>query len=70
MTAGHKHHVIKVRRNGRVQRVLQGITLWRTKSLATAERSRFVYTDSRGGYRMSLLGFLHGLTGLVIEVGE
>ena len=71
MTAGHKHRTVHVRRNGLAQRVLQGTTLWRTDDLSAAERSRLIYSpDSRGGYRLSLLGFLHGLTGLTIDVDD
>ena len=70
MTAGHKHRVITVRRGGIAQRLLQRVVVWRTASEERADRSRFVYSDCpwNGYYRMTLLGFLHPLTGLTLRV--
>lgn len=68
MSAGHKHRIVTVRRDGRLHRALTGVTVRRTTDRAHAERSRFVYAETPGGYRMSLLGFLHGLCGLTIAV--
>ena len=70
MTTGHKHWAVTV--SLRTMRFLQGVTVWRSRDMAYVDRSRFPYTgrapddvrpDDRGYWRLSLLGFLHGLTG-------
>lgn len=80
MTAGHKHWVIlKVHPDSRVLRVLQSVTVWRSRDVVAVDRSRFPYTGktpdsiepgAHGYWRLSLLGFIHGLTGAVVEVRE
>lgn len=75
MTTGHKHWTLPV--GPRMLRVLR-ITVWRSRDLEYVERSRFPYTgrtpddidpDDRGYWRLTLLGFLHGLTGFCARVG-
>jgi hypothetical protein len=77
MTAGHKHWTVAV--GPRTRRVLQGVTVWRSRDMAAVDRSRFPYTgrtpddvepDDRGYWRLSLLGFLHGLTGMCIRLKD
>lgn len=77
MTEGHKHWDIKV--SPRVYRVLHSITVWRSKNLTAVDESRFPYTgrsadsiepDDRGYWRLSLLGFLHGLTGFCVRLDD
>lgn len=71
MSAGHNHRTITVRRDGIVHRVLHRTTLSRTIRLDRAEASRFVYAPTVDGhYRLSLLGFLHGLCGLTLDVRD
>lgn len=68
---------IRVRRGGPAMRVLQGVTVHRTTDKERAERSLFAYapaggryTAANGRYRLSLLGFLHGLIGLTLWVED
>jgi hypothetical protein len=70
MTDGHKHWAVTV--SPRMLRFLQGVTVWRSRDMDAVDRSRFPYTgrtpddiepDENGYWRLSLLGFLHGLTG-------
>lgn len=71
MTAGHRHRYLHVAPDGLVYRFLRGTTIARTRDWQRAERSRFVYgPDGHGGYRLSLLGFLHGLCGLTLAVPD
>lgn len=75
MTAGHTHrNVGYLRRDGLALRLLR-VTVWRSRNMEAVDRSRFPYTgappddmepDERGYWRLTLLGFLHGLTGLTI----
>jgi hypothetical protein len=62
--------LLHVRRDGLVYNALRKPTLAHTSSLPYAERSRLVWSpdSKRGGYRLSLLGLLHGLVGLTLEV--
>lgn len=83
MTEGHKHRTIKTTAGSRLERVLRHQFL-PTRDTDKVERSRFVYgplrkcpaggcTDQRcrdGAYALSLLGVLHGLFGLTLEVKE
>ena len=74
MTTGHRHWVVPV--GPRTLRVLQGVTVWRSRDVVAVDQSRFPYTgrtpddlqpDENGYWRLSLLGFLHGLTGVCVR---
>lgn len=66
----HRHRVVRLQRDGRLLRALE-VTVHTTDDRQRAERSRFTYRPGAGlRYRMTLLGFLHGLTGLTIDVKE
>lgn len=66
----HRHWSIRLHRNSRVLRVLL-VTIYTTSDRDKAERSPFVYRPGFGHrYRVTLLGVLHGLTGLQIDVKE
>lgn len=66
----HRHWNVRMRRDGLLLRALS-IKIRSTDDRAKAERSPFVYRLGRGcRYQMTLLGFLHGLTGLTIDVKE
>lgn len=68
MTAGHRHRVVHVKRDGLVRWLLQRPTL-AVVGTAKADRSRLAWgpTDDPNRWRLSPLGLLHGLTGLTIE---
>lgn len=71
MTVGHRHRTFTVKRDGLVMRVLRGVIVWRSANVEKVDASRLVYRgepDSKGRYPLSLLGLLHGLTGLTLEV--
>ncbi len=73
MTTGHRHRTFTVKRDGLAIRVLRGVILWRSANIDHVESSRFVYRgepDARGRYPLSLLGLLHGLTGLTLEAQD
>jgi hypothetical protein len=78
VTAGHRHWVVPV--GPRTLRFLQSVTVWRSKDVSAVDRSRFPYTGvphpsgldepyEDGYWRLTLLGFLHGLTGLCVSGG-
>lgn len=76
MTEGHKHRTVEVKRGSLVYRLLKK-QFFVTASGDRAEKSRFVYgpapCPARGctdmnRYGLSLLGLLHPLTGLTLEV--
>lgn len=72
MTAGHTHRYVKVREGSLVYRVLKK-TLLTTTNRDRVERSRMVFgvvqddRDEHEHYTLTLLGLLHGLTGLTIR---
>lgn len=73
MTGGHRHRFIRTRSGSLLARVLPGTIIWRSRNLRVVERSRFVYRpdpDEKGHYLLSLLGLLHGLTGLTLYVED
>lgn len=72
MSEGHVHWHVTVRENSPFVRLLRSATVWRTHDAWKAKHSRYVYTPEgeRATFRMSLLGWLHGLTGLTLEVEE
>jgi hypothetical protein len=74
VTAGHKHWSLPV--GPRTLRVLR-VTVWRSRNVEKVDRSRFPYAgrtpddvqpDDNGYWRLTLLGFLHGLTGFCARV--
>lgn len=68
MTAGHRHHTIRLRHDSKLLRVLL-ITIYTTSDREKAERSPFAYRLGRGmRYRMTLLGPLHRYLGLTVDV--
>ena len=69
MTAGHRHHNLKIERDSRLYRLLRKQWVFST-DLAYVERSRFVWgpAPEPERYGLSLLGLLHPLTGLTLEV--
>lgn len=72
MTAGHKHRFIQTTSTSWLFRVLVNTIVWRSRDLAKVEASRFVYKPAKRGdhWVMSLLGFLHPLTGLTLELPD
>lgn len=68
MTAGHRHHTIRLHRTSRVLRVLL-VTVYTTSDRDKAHRSPFAYRLGLGmRYRMTLLGVLHRYLGLTVDV--
>lgn len=74
MTDGHRHWTIQV--GPRTMRFFQETTVHRCNDINKVDASRFPYTgrtsdtiepDENGYWRLSLLGFLHGLTGLTLQ---
>lgn len=71
MSDGHRHRHVTVKRDGLVVRVLRGIIVHRSANIEHVENSRLIYRgepDSKGRYPLSLLGLLHGATGLTLDV--
>ena len=68
MTAGHRHRIVRVKRNGLVHRVLTRPTL-AVVGTERAERSRMVFgpTGHPERWRLSPLGALHAFTGLTLK---
>lgn len=74
MTAGHRHRHIRVREGSLPYRVLRKpLLVLSDKHTAYVDRSRLVFgtrvskADHHDEYTLSLLGILHGLTGLTIK---
>lgn len=71
MTGGHKHRLIGVRNGSWLYRVLR-YPILHTRNIRWADESRLVFgpCEKHGDdcWCLSLLGLLHGLTGLTIEV--
>ncbi len=67
MTTGHKHHIIHIKHNGLLYRILTEPTL-NTTTHEKAGKSRFAYgpTTNPDVWKLSPLGFLHTLTGLTV----
>lgn len=75
MTSGHRHRTWTVKQDGVVHRALTVPTIWRTRRVAWARRSRLVFSpvdtfEDPEVYRLSPLGLLHGLAGLTLEMRE
>ncbi|WP_418059941.1 hypothetical protein [Pimelobacter simplex] len=68
MTDGHRHHIVRVQHGGFIHRALTRPTL-AVVGVERADRSRFAYgpTSNPERWRLSPLGFLHGLTGLTLK---
>lgn len=72
MTAGHRHRIVRLKRDGLLWRALTRPTLHVTDA-RRAQRSRFVYgkvSTELNTYRLSPLGVLHGLIGLSLVPKE
>lgn len=82
MTVGHKHRTLKIKREGFLYRSLTKV-LARTADPERAEKSRWVWGPGEPEriegdgpvrfaqvYELRVLGVLHSLTGLTLEVKE
>lgn len=71
MSEGHRHRHVRMRRDSLTLLTLRAATLAGTRDRQRAERSRFVWQPLGGGaWRLSLLGFLHGLVGLTTIIHD
>lgn len=68
MTAGHQHRLVRVKDGGLVHRALR-YPLLTTGRAGWVKNSIFVFgpvEDAPGRWNLTLLGILHGLTGLTL----
>lgn len=75
MTDGHKHRLLRVKRGGRLYRVLRH-PLWHCRDLDRVNRSPYPYgpcalsTEPVTCWTLSPLGILHRWTGLTLFVPD